>query len=53
MIFANDGDGTFQILGLGNATQADEISVQWPDGRETTSSAVAANQTLRLSHPDL
>jgi hypothetical protein len=42
-----------QIFGLGNATQADEIRVQWPDGRETIDSAVAANRTLTLSHPDL
>ncbi len=44
---------TVQIFGLGNSTQADEVRVQWPDGRETVLLNVQAGQSIAIDHPDL
>ena len=44
---------TVQVLGLGNAANVDRLVVEWPDGRTTTRTQVAAGQTLVLEHPDL
>jgi hypothetical protein len=44
---------TIQVFGLGMATEADEVRVQWPDGRVTNLGPVAAGQRLILQHPDL
>jgi len=42
-----------QTIGLGSATQADEIKIQWPDGLETILPDVAAGQTIEIDHPGL
>lgn len=42
-----------EIFGLGDSTIADEIHVTWPDGRESWTTNVSANQTLVIAHPDL
>ena len=44
---------TVQVFGLGVATQVDELTVEWPDGLETTLSAVTAGQNLIIDHPSL
>lgn len=36
-------------VGLGNATQADAVSVRWPDGTADDLGALAANQRLRVA----
>jgi hypothetical protein len=38
-----------QHFGLGEATQADEVRVVWPDGATSASTHVAAGQTLLIS----
>lgn len=42
-----------QVFGLGAATVADNVTVEWPDGRRTDRGPVASSQTLILRHPDL
>ena len=37
-------------FGLGEATQADSVLVEWPDGRTQSLAATPANQTLELDH---
>ena len=44
---------TVQVFGLGDSAQADDLTVQWPDGRVTTMIDVQAGQFLSVSHPDL
>ena len=43
---------TTQIFGLDTASQADSITVTWPDGQQTRLQSVAANQHLVIDHPD-
>jgi hypothetical protein len=42
-----------QVFGLGAATVADNVTVEWPDGRRTDQGPVASSQTLILRHPGL
>ena len=44
---------TVQVFGLGSASVVERLGVEWPDGRETRRTQVAADQTLVLEHPDL
>lgn len=44
---------TRQLFGLGNATQADEIVVEWPDGQQTLHSNIQAGQLIMFDHPGL
>jgi hypothetical protein len=44
---------TVQLFGLGTATAADKVTVEWPDGRRTEQGPVASGQTLVLRHPVL
>jgi hypothetical protein len=44
---------TIQTFGLGNAVQADAMSIEWPDGRITVMNNVQAGQFLTVDHPDL
>ncbi len=44
---------TVQIFGLGDATQVDELTIQWPDGRLTVIPDVQAGQFLTIDHPNL
>ena len=44
---------TVQVFGLGSASVVERLVVEWPDGRETRRTQVAADQTLVLEHPDL
>jgi hypothetical protein len=44
---------TVQTFGLGSSSQADTLSVQWPDGRITDLTDVQAGQFLLVDHPDL
>ena len=39
------------VLGMGKATQADSVRVQWPDGRTETRYRVAVNQRLIFRYP--
>ncbi len=39
-------------FGLGNAGQADKVSVRWPDGKTQTLTNVAANQRLTFKYSD-
>lgn len=38
-------------MGLGDAAMADEVTVEWPDGRSATMRDVAADQVLRMDLP--
>jgi hypothetical protein len=38
------------LFGLGSATSADQLRVEWPDGTQTYVDAVAADQTLTITH---
>jgi hypothetical protein len=42
---------TVKHFGLGNATQVDELRVEWPDGQETMLQNVAGGQKLRIQQP--
>ncbi len=44
---------TVQTFGLGIAAQVDELTVQWPDGRETVLTNIQAGQFMTVDHPDL
>lgn len=44
---------TVQIFGLGSSSQADTLSVQWPDGRVTDLTNVPAGQSITVDHPDI
>lgn len=44
---------TEQVFGLGNASQVDMLSVEWPDGQVSNLGIVQANQTMTIDHPDL
>lgn len=44
---------TIQVFGLGAASVADYVSVEWPDGKRTLQGPVGFGQTLILRHPDL
>jgi len=39
-------------LGLGAATQVDELEIRWPSGRVQTLKAVPADQILEVEEPD-
>lgn len=43
---------TEQHFGLREAARADELRVVWPDGTETSRSAVNANQRILVTYPD-
>jgi len=38
-------------FGLGQATMADSITIQWPSGISQTLNNVSANQTLQVTEP--
>ena len=40
---------TVQVVGLGSASLADEVRIEWPDGVVSVVTAVTAGQTLTLS----
>ncbi|MDX1562851.1 MAG: CRTAC1 family protein, partial [Gammaproteobacteria bacterium] len=42
---------TVQLFGLGAFTQADQVRIEWPDGRETVLAGVAAGQLLSVTQP--
>lgn len=42
---------TIQIFGLGTAASVDELRIEWPDGRVTTTANVPANQTYVADQP--
>jgi hypothetical protein len=42
---------TIQVFGLGSATEADTVTVEWPDGTRTSQGPVAAGQRLKLRQP--
>jgi hypothetical protein len=44
---------TIQVFGLGSATEADEVEVEWPDGTRTSQGPVAAGRRLKLLQPGL
>ena len=44
---------TMQTIGLGNAAQVHELTIQWPDGRDTVLTNVQAGQFIIVDHPDL
>ena len=44
---------TVQIFGLASAAQVDQLTVEWPDGLETTLMSVQAGQSITVDHPDL
>ncbi len=43
---------TTRIFGLGSISQADTLTVEWPDGSQTFVQSIAANQHLVIDHPD-
>ena len=44
---------TVQTFGLGSATQADVVTIQWPDGLISILTDVQAGQFITADHPDL
>ncbi len=44
---------TVQIFGLDHAAQVDELTIQWPDGRNTVLTDIQAGQFITVDHPDL
>lgn len=44
---------TVQTFGLGSASQADQLIVEWPDGQTTVFADVQAGQRMSIDHPDL
>lgn len=42
-----------QHFGLGNATQIDSLTVEWPDGQQTDLGIVEANQRIVVDQPSL
>ena len=44
---------TAQTIGLGAASQVDQLRIEWPDGMETIMNNVAAGQSLQVDHPSL
>lgn len=42
-----------QVVGLGTATQVDEVVIEWPDGQISTLGDIAAGILLTITHPDL
>ena len=44
---------TVQTFGLGSATQADVVTIQWPDGLISILTDVQAGQFITVDHPDL
>jgi hypothetical protein len=39
------------FFGLGNATAVDQVTIEWPDGRQSAHVNVPANQVLTISNP--
>ena len=44
---------TEQYFGIGNASQVDTLSVEWPDGTTSDLGIVQANQRIVVDHPGL
>ena len=44
---------TTQIIGLGIASQVDDLTVEWPDGQITNLGIVQAGQLVTVDHPSL
>jgi len=44
---------TVQSFGIGSAAQVDQVTIQWPDGRETVLTNIQAGQFITVDHPDL
>ena len=44
---------TVQTIGIGTATQVDQVRIEWPDGMETIMTDVAAGRSLEIDHPSL
>lgn len=44
---------TIQLFGLGSASQADVVTIQWPDGLSSVLNDVQAGQFLTIDHPNL
>jgi len=42
-----------QTFGLGHAAQVDELTIQWPDGRNTVLTDIQAGQFITVDHPNL
>jgi hypothetical protein len=42
-----------QHFGLGSASQVDQLTITWPDGKQSDLGIVPANQRLVVDHPDL
>ncbi len=43
---------TRQFFGLGDITSLSEMTINWPDGTQTTQTNISANQDLVITHPD-